>query len=204
MMYKKRIISFIIVYSIVLEATIVNPHLDTTYFQLHNLKKKSDLLKQQIKKEKERFIALLKVAEASENNANKLRALNPGLDRKKSIRYGFLIERYSRLRNLDSDLVIAIIAVESGVNFNAVSKANAVGLMQVRPGIWAKQFGLERQSFFDPEINIKIGTFILANNIQRFGGTYEAITAYNYGRDVGPCNYTGKVLETYRALKEKA
>jgi hypothetical protein len=99
--------------------------------------------------------------------------------------------------------ILAVIAVESSFNPNAVSRLRkdpARGLMQVRPGIWnvdpAKlQKDLDKQ--------IRVGSNILHRYYQRFGDRDAALHAYN----MGPTNvrrgklnprYVGKVNDKYQ------
>ncbi|MFH0925528.1 MAG: lytic transglycosylase domain-containing protein [bacterium] len=201
-MKKKLIICFTMIYFSLLKPIIANQKIDYSIFQNKDIQKEVKLLKKQIIEERKRMGELIEVIDTAVICANKLKLINPRLNREDSISYGNSIEKYCRLRNLDHNLVIAIIAVESGVNPNAVSKANAVGLMQVRPDVWAKALGIKSQNFFDPDTNINLGTFILARYITRFGGIIEAVTAYNHGKDVGTCEYTNKVLRMYWKIRE--
>ena len=84
-------------------------------------------------------------------------------------------------------LIQAIITTESNSNSRATnintSGSEDVGIMQINsewlPQI--KSFGYDRASLFDPCINITVGTWILAQEIQRFGYNWEAVGAYNAG-----------------------
>jgi soluble lytic murein transglycosylase len=63
-------------------------------------------------------------------------------------------------------LTHAIITVESNFNPNAVSKRGAIGLMQVRYSVWGKELKEQgiikhRNDLFDPDTNIRAGTYIL-------------------------------------------
>ena len=88
---------------------------------------------------------------------------------------------------INPDLIIAIIKTESNhqpdaVNVNS-SGSEDVGLMQINsewlPRI--KSQGYDRKSLFDPCTNITVGTWILAQEVQRFGYTWDAVGAYNAG-----------------------
>lgn len=89
---------------------------------------------------------------------------------------------------LDPLLVAAVIRVESGWDPEAVSAPGARGLMQVMPPTAAEvaaQLGLEPfdpDRLFDPDINIRIGTYYLAALRQQFAGQEAAmLAAYNGG-----------------------
>ncbi len=78
---------------------------------------------------------------------------------------------------LDPDLVMAVIAVESAFEANAISSANAQGLMQLIPAT-ASRFGVRDP--FNPRDNIQGGMAYLRWLLNKFNGnmTY-AFAAYN-------------------------
>ncbi len=93
------------------------------------------------------------------------------------------------LYQVDPFLVAAVIKVESKFDPEALSPRGARGLMQIMPatGRWAaEQMGLndfQEDMLFDPVINIKIGTWYLANLKEEFNGRLPlVIAAYNGGR----------------------
>jgi len=76
----------------------------------------------------------------------------------------------------------AVIAVESAGNPRAMSRAGAMGLMQVMPGTWAElraAHGLGSDPF-DPRDNILAGTAYLRAMYDRFGSP-GFLAAYNAG-----------------------
>ena len=76
-------------------------------------------------------------------------------------------------------LVLAVIDVESAFDPFAVSYAGAVGLMQVMP-FWPTELGLSRKDLIDVEMNIRMGTSILAYYLERERGDYHrALGRYN-------------------------
>lgn len=76
-------------------------------------------------------------------------------------------------------LVLAVIDVESAFDPFAVSYAGAVGLMQVMP-FWPTHLGLQRSDLIDVEMNIRMGTSILAHYLERERGDYfRALGRYN-------------------------
>lgn len=98
-----------------------------------------------------------------------------------------LVEQSER-NGLDRYLVASLIRQESEFNPNAVSHANAYGLMQLLPSVGkslAKQQGVkpfDAGRLLDPGINLQLGTANLRQVLNRYGGQVEyALAAYNAG-----------------------
>ncbi|MDR7544980.1 MAG: transglycosylase SLT domain-containing protein [Armatimonadota bacterium] len=87
---------------------------------------------------------------------------------------------YSRHFNLDPRLVVALIAVESGFQPRALSRAGAMGLGQLMPGT-ARALGVNP---WDPVQNVYGAIRYLRGNLDQFGwgNTHLALAAYNAGR----------------------
>lgn len=105
------------------------------------------------------------------------------------IRYRDELVRESRRNGLDPYLVAAIVRTESGWRPSAVSARGAIGLMQIMPetGRWAaQQIGLDgftEQWLFDPEVNLRIGCWYLAELKREFNDDQVIVlAAYNAGR----------------------
>ena len=102
--------------------------------------------------------------------------------------YAEQIRNAARRQGLDPMLVAGLIRQESAFQPGSVSKAKAIGLMQVMPGtgkILAKQLNVpfKKQRLFEPEYNLQLGTKYLANLIAMFGGEEPAIAAYDAGEN---------------------
>lgn len=71
----------------------------------------------------------------------------------------------------DPLLIVAIMAVESSFNHRAVSNMGALGLMQVIPRYHKDKIGPNRgrNVLFDPEVNVRVGTLVLHEGLQRYG-----------------------------------
>jgi soluble lytic murein transglycosylase len=100
--------------------------------------------------------------------------------------YRELIERESQHYHLDPMLVAGLIRQESAFASDAVSYANAVGLMQLWPPTATKlarslKFKYARGRLFDPEYNVKLGTLYLSDLLSAFGAPEAALAAYNAG-----------------------
>jgi peptidoglycan lytic transglycosylase len=98
-----------------------------------------------------------------------------------------IIRQQAREKDVDAALIAAVIYAESKFD-DAESSAGARGLMQITPD--AAEF-IEKQSggttfkledLSDPEINIRYGTFLLKELLERYDGDEAAaLAAYNAG-----------------------
>ncbi len=99
------------------------------------------------------------------------------------------LKRYSSSNALDPYLVASLIRQESAFNPNAVSRANAVGLMQLLPKVGkgvAKQEKMKHfsyQQLFAPSTNLQLGTHYFRSMVDKFGSFEYALAAYNAGSD---------------------
>ncbi len=97
-----------------------------------------------------------------------------------------LIEESAR-HELELELVLGVIRVESCFNNFARSDKGALGLMQVMPATGesvARELAIEwrgPRTLLDPVTNVRIGTAYLAGMRQRFGSVQRALAAYNWG-----------------------
>ena len=85
--------------------------------------------------------------------------------------------------DIDYPMVLAMIEVESGYKYDAVSKSGAVGYMQVVPSLHSERLGnpLSDEAFMNPYLNIDAGIDYLVELFERFGSKEEVLTAYHYG-----------------------
>ncbi len=104
------------------------------------------------------------------------------------IGYKNIIVEYSNKYSIDPYLVATIINIESKYDKNAISKKEAKGLMQIGPqtGKWASEVleidNYNEDMLFDPETNIRIGTWYLDTLFKEFDGDLELVlAAYNAG-----------------------
>jgi len=100
------------------------------------------------------------------------------------------LKRYSVANGLDPYLVASLIRQESEFNPLAVSRANAVGLMQLLPKtgkLVSHQEKLKRYTasqLFTPAVNLQLGTHYFRGMVDHFGGSFAyALAAYNAGSD---------------------
>ena len=84
-------------------------------------------------------------------------------------------------------MVLAVIRTESDFHPNAYSAAGAVGLMQILPETFLYlreeklNEKLSEQDLWEPEVNIRYGTYYLSYLFSRFGNWQVALAAYNAG-----------------------
>ncbi len=100
------------------------------------------------------------------------------------------LRKYSELNGLDPYLVASLIRQESEFNAAAISRANAVGLMQLLPKTGktvAKQVKLKGYSapqLYTPAVNLELGTRYFKDMVDKYNGQFEyALAAYNAGSD---------------------
>ena len=102
--------------------------------------------------------------------------------------YGNIIEREARKHNLDPLLIHGLIRQESRYDYKALSRSNAMGLMQLLKGTAygvAKHNGITlsaTEDIFTPDINIRLGTAYVASVLKRANNNAMlAVASYNGG-----------------------
>jgi soluble lytic murein transglycosylase len=101
--------------------------------------------------------------------------------------YGDLVRAHSARNRLDSALVAAVIYEESRFRPRALSRVGAMGLMQIQPvtGETIAQrtggTGFHVSDLYDPDINIRYGSWYLRQLIDKYGDERLALAAYNAG-----------------------
>ncbi len=127
-------------------------------------------------------------------------------------RYDHIVTRASKRYGLSSSLIKAVIKVESDYNPKAISKAGAMGLMQIMP---ENAQSLNLQKPYDPSQNIMAGARYLKHLVTRFDGKLIlALAAYNAGpgnverfETIPPFQeteaYVTKVMTYYHVLKNR-
>jgi soluble lytic murein transglycosylase len=102
--------------------------------------------------------------------------------------YEHIIVGHARNYELDAALVAAVVYRESKFDADARSPSGAIGLMQVLPdtarGIAINTGGtrFRVEDLYDPEINVRYGSFYLRRLLRKYGDERLALAAYNAGQ----------------------
>jgi soluble lytic murein transglycosylase len=97
------------------------------------------------------------------------------------------LKKFSSQNALDPYLVASLIRQESEFNPGAVSRANALGLMQLLPKVGSavareeKLKHFSQEQLFTPEVNLQLGTRYFRQMVDKFGAFEYALAAYNAG-----------------------
>jgi len=102
--------------------------------------------------------------------------------------YEAALRREAARNDFDPMFAAGLIRQESTFQADAVSHANAIGLMQVLPKtgkLLARQLKVHytKNKLFEPDFNIELGMVYIANLVQQFGSREAAAAAYNAGED---------------------
>lgn len=86
------------------------------------------------------------------------------------------------------NLIRAVAMTESSMKADAVGTLSSdgtydIGLMQINSSWLDKlsRWGISEQMLFDPCVSVDVGTWILSDNIKRYGNTWNAVGIYNVG-----------------------
>jgi peptidoglycan lytic transglycosylase len=110
------------------------------------------------------------------------------MDLRFPLEYSWQVKKHAQLRKLDPAIVYGLIRRESAFDKNARSPVGARGLMQIMPRT-GKQIARNlnekwrsTNSLYDPDVNIKYGTFYYKKLLDQFNGHYAlAAAGYNAG-----------------------
>ena len=104
------------------------------------------------------------------------------------LHYGSIVRAHARNYHLQPALLAAVIYQESKFRPDAESSAGAIGLMQIQPdtarGIALHTGGskFRVEDLYDPEINIRYGSWYLRHLLDKYGDERTALAAYNAGQ----------------------
>ncbi len=69
-----------------------------------------------------------------------IKVLNPRMEKVEKIKIAELVSYTSKRYQIDPKLILAIIAIESNFNHDAVSTTGDLSLAQINPTVWSKEF----------------------------------------------------------------
>ena len=100
--------------------------------------------------------------------------------------YSEIVEKYSEQYGVPKEVIYAVIKAESSFRSDVVSGKGAVGLMQITEPTfdWIKgklRENLAKGMLYDPDTNIRYGTYYLGYLYSEFGNWEIAFAAYNAG-----------------------
>ena len=104
------------------------------------------------------------------------------------LHYEQIVRGHAKNYDLDPALVAAVIYQESKFNANAKSSSGAIGLMQLTPqtaeGIAIRTGGTRFRlaDLYNPEINVRYGSWYLRHLLDKYGDERDALAAYNAGQ----------------------
>lgn len=115
----------------------------------------------------------------------------------------FCFEEAGYMYNISPQLLLTVTKEESNFNPLAIhwntDGSYDYGLMQINSS-WYKVIGPERwMSLSDPCTNVKVGAWILADCMKRYGYTWEAVGCYNAKSPGKRIKYAWRI---YRALRQ--
>ena len=98
-------------------------------------------------------------------------------------------------------LLYAIAKTESNLNPKAMNKnkngSYDIGMMQINSS-WLptlRKYGVTEENLRDPCVNLQVGAWILAQNMQRMGLSWDAVGAYNARNPKPRAKYAQKVYK---------
>ncbi|KPK51087.1 MAG: hypothetical protein AMS22_11450 [Thiotrichales bacterium SG8_50] len=115
------------------------------------------------------------------------------------------IEEAADYQGVSAQLLYTIASLESDLNPQAINR-NAhsvdIGLFQINSRHLDKlaKYGINAVDLLDPCVSAHVGAWILADNISRYGETWEAVGAYNALTPSKRRVYEQKIQRRYQKL----
>ena len=104
------------------------------------------------------------------------------------LEYEHIVRGHARQYELDPALLAAVIYRESKFDADAESSSGAIGLMQLLPdtaegiALFTGGSRFEVADLYDPEINVRYGSFYLRRLLRKYDDERLALAAYNAGQ----------------------
>lgn len=126
----------------------------------------------------------MNLSEVAAHLSNRL----PADHKQDSYKLAKLLLQLSERHMLSPGLLLSVIETESSYRYGVVSKAGAVGLMQLLPETAeevAKMYHItsyrSEEDLYDPAVNLRLGAAYLSYLRGRFGNSIHYLAAYNMG-----------------------
>lgn len=108
-----------------------------------------------------------------------------------------VVYKKSREHQVDPNLIMGLIEIESNFKRFAVSNAGAYGLMQINYKVWKDELNIDSEKIFNIEYNIDLGIRILKRYLKVANGDImRALHLYNNGYLYNNEAYKYKVIST--------
>ena len=122
-----------------------------------------------------------------------------------SLSHAFCFDEAAARYSVDPKMLKAIAQVESKMTNGIVSAPNSngtydIGVMQINSSHLGRlgTYGITKDALLnDACLNVKIGAWVLAQNVARYGNTWRAVGAYNAGNEDLRVKYAAKVQSAY-------
>jgi len=118
------------------------------------------------------------------------------------LHYEQIVRGHAKNYNLDPALLAAVIYQQSKFRADAKSGSGAIGLMQLRPetaegiAIRTGGTGFQVSDLYNPEINVRYGSWYLRHLLDKYDEEKTALAAYNAGqRNVDEWRAEGKGIQ---------
>jgi soluble lytic murein transglycosylase-like protein len=133
---------------------------------------------------------------------------NKNITKEEANEIAHYVLEYSEEFNIDPVLVLAIIKTESGFNKYSISKAGAIGYMQVIPH-WHMNRYQEASArskskyvnLYDAKVNIYMGVRIFREYLDTYKNINSALLRYNGSIDAEEPVYDTLVINAYTQIK---
>ena len=123
-----------------------------------------------------------------------------GVPSREAKEYVTLIHENTLNKRASKLLVLAVVGVESKFRNQSISKAGAIGLMQVMP----KYHGVQASSLKNPKVNVAVGTRVLNEKLRKSKGNIcNALQMYNGSLDDSTRMYSKLVALEFNKLARK-
>ena len=97
-----------------------------------------------------------------------------------------------REKKIPINVALALIAIESRFDSNAISPTNDHGLFQINIPSWEKELKINKNRIYEPEYNIELGLTILQRYYNEAGTWPMAMAMFNMGKNYAQSKHPEK------------